>query len=159
MTDGRLLFCGTGGITWFNPADIDHREWNATVNLTAFTINGVPVDQTTLSGSYQVTDSLVSQSQHFELDYSDNSFAVRFSTLTFDDAARITYLYSINGDPFVSLQQGTNEITFSRLPPAPTVSALRLPTKAQRQPSARLRLWCMPRGIGRGGPTCSMPHC
>ena len=117
MTDGRLLFCGTGGITWFNPADIDHREWNATVNLTAFTINGVPVDQTTLSGSYQVTDSLVSQSQHFELDYSDNSFAVRFSTLTFDDAARITYLYSINGDPFVALQQGTNEITFSRLAP------------------------------------------
>lgn len=117
MTDGRLLFCGTGGITWFNPADIDHREWNATVNLTAFTINGVPVDQTTLSGSYQVTDSLVSQSQHFELDYSDNSFAVRFSTLTFDDPERITYLYSINGDPFVALQQGTNEITFSRLAP------------------------------------------
>lgn len=117
MTDGRLLFCGTGGITWFNPADIDHREWNATVNLTAFTINGVPVDQTTLSGSYQVTDSLVSQSQHFELDYSDNSFAVRFSTLTFDDPERITYLYSINGDPFVALQQGTNEITFTHLAP------------------------------------------
>ena len=117
MTDGRLLFCGTGGITWFNPADIDHREWNATVSLTAFTINGMPVDQTTLSGSYQVTDTLVTQSQHFELDYGDNSFAVRFSTLTFDDPERITYLYSINGDPFVSLQQGTNEITFSRLTP------------------------------------------
>ena len=117
MTDGRLLFCGTGGITWFNPADIDHREWNATVSLTAFTINGMPVNQTTLSGSYQVTDTLVTQSQHFELDYGDNSFAVRFSTLTFDDPERITYLYSINGDPFVSLQQGTNEITFSRLTP------------------------------------------
>ena len=117
MTDGRLLFCGTGGITWFNPADIDHREWNATVSLTAFTINGMPVDQTTLSGSYQVTDTLVTQSQHFELDYGYNSFAVRFSTLTFDDPERITYLYSINGDPFVSLQQGTNEITFSRLTP------------------------------------------
>ncbi len=117
MPDGRLLFCGTGGITWFNPADIDHREWNATVSLTAFTINGMLVDQTTLSGSYQVTDTLVTQSQHFELDYGDNSFAVRFSTLTFDDPERITYLYSINGDPFVSLQQGTNEITFSRLTP------------------------------------------
>ena len=117
MTDGRLLFCGTDGITWFNPADIDHRKWNATVSLTAFTINGMPVDQTTLSGSYQVTDTLVTQSQHFELDYGDNSFAVRFSTLTFDDPERITYLYSINGDPFVSLQQGTNEITFSRLTP------------------------------------------
>ena len=117
MTDGRLLFCGTGGITWFNPADIDHREWNATVSLTAFTINGMPIDQTTLSGSYQVTDTLGTQSQHFELDYGDNSFAVRFSTLTFDDPERITYLYSINGDPFVALQQGTNEITFSRLAP------------------------------------------
>ena len=117
MTDGRLLFCGTGGITWFNPADIALREWNATVSLTAFTINGVPVDQTTHSGSYQVTDTLVTQSQHFELDYGDNSFAVRFSTLTFDDPERITYLYSINGDPFVALQQGTNEITFSRLAP------------------------------------------
>lgn len=117
MTDGRLLFCGTGGITWFNPADIDHREWNATVSLTAFTINGMPVDQTTLSGSYQVTDTLVTQSQRFDLDYGDNSFAVSFSTLTFDDPERITYLYSINGDPFVALQQGMNEITFSRLAP------------------------------------------
>ena len=117
MTDGRLLFCGTGGITWFNPADICHREWNATVSLTAFTINGVPVDQTTLSGSHQVTDTLVTQSQRFELDYSDNSFSVSFSTLTFDDPERITYLYSINSDPFVALQQGTNEITFSHLAP------------------------------------------
>ena len=115
--DGQLLFCGTGGITWFNPADIDLREWNATVSLTAFTINGVPVDQTTLSGSYQVTDTLVTRSQHFELGHSDNSFSVSFSTLTFDAPERITYLYSINGDPFVALQQGTNEITFSRLAP------------------------------------------
>ena len=91
MPDGQLLFCGTGGITWFNPADIDLREWNATVSLTAFTINGVPVDQTTLSGSHQVTDTLVTQSQHFELDYSDNSFSVSFSTLTFDAPERITY--------------------------------------------------------------------
>ena len=117
MNDGQLLFGGTGGITWFNPADIALREWNATVSLTAFTINGVPVDQTTHSGSYLVTDTLVAQSQHFELDYSDNSFAVSFSTLTFDAPERITYLYSINGDPFVALQQGTNEITFSRLAP------------------------------------------
>ena len=116
MADGQLLFGGSGGITWFNPTDIDCRQWNANVKLTAFTINGVPADRTTLSGSYQVTDTLITESQHFELDYHDNSFAVSFSTLTFDDPERITYLYSINNEPYVALQQGANDITFSHLP-------------------------------------------
>lgn len=117
MSDGRILFGGTGGITWFNPTDIAPREWNAKIKLTAFTINGIPVDRTTLSGNYQVTDTSIPQNQYFELDYHDNSFAISFSTMTFDDPERIVYLYSINKEPFVTLQQGTNEITFSHLAP------------------------------------------
>ena len=117
MPDGQLLFGGMGGITWYNPCEIVLRQWQAQVSITAFTINGEPVDHTTMSGGYHVTDSIVALSQQFELDYRDNSFAVSFSTLTYDDPQRITYFYSINNEKFVSLQQGNNEITFSHLAP------------------------------------------
>lgn len=99
--DGSLLFGGTGGITWFNPADIDLREWKAEVRLTSFNVNG---------------EEMIPQSGRFDLAYQDNSFSLSFSTLTFDTPERISYRYSINDDPFITLQGG-NEMTFSRLSP------------------------------------------
>ena len=114
---GLMLFGGVGGVTWFNPSDIQQAKWDATVELTAFSVNGEPVNSLTRSGSYQVTDTAVIASHRFDLSYHDNSFAFQLSTLTYDNPEHITYLYSINNEPFVRLQPGINEITFSHLPP------------------------------------------
>ena len=115
--DGRMLFGGVGGITWFNPDDIQPAPWDATVQLTGFYINGEPINSTTRSEGYQVTDTTVIASKRFQLDYHDNSFALQMSTLTYDNPEHITYLYSINDEPFVRLQPGVNEITFSHMSP------------------------------------------
>ena len=85
--------------------------------LTAFSINGEPISSFTRSARYQVTDTTVIASKHFQLSYHDNSFALQLSTLTYDNPEHITYLYSINGENFVRLQPGINEITFSHMPP------------------------------------------
>ena len=115
-SDGLLCFGGTGGITWFRPGDITQSHWDAKVELTAFTINGAPIGGNARSGNYQVTDTTVFASSRFELDYHDNSFAVQFSTLTYENPEHISYSYSINGEPFVRLQPGGNVLTFSHLP-------------------------------------------
>ncbi len=114
---GIMVFGGVGGVTWFNPMDIQQAKWEASVQLTALTINGEPVTPLTESGRFHVTDTTVIASDHFELGYHDNSFALQLSTLTYDNPEHITYLYSINGEKFVRLQPGINEITFSHLAP------------------------------------------
>lgn len=114
--DGMIYFGGTGGITWFTPQEITQNKWEARVQLTSFTINGAPIGGNARSGNYQVTDTTVYASRRFELDYHDNSFAVQFSTLTYENPEHISYLYSINGEPFVRLQPGINVLTFSHMP-------------------------------------------
>ena len=114
---GELYFGGTGGISWFNPSQVQSQEWKAKVYLTGLIMGHTPVTAGVKSGIYTVTDSLVINSSHFHLSYNDNSFSLQLSTFTFDNPEHITYLYSINGEEWTRLQTGVNEITFSRLPP------------------------------------------
>ena len=114
---GMLLFGGTGGISWFNPADVKPQAWKANVYLTGLMMGHTPVTGGVRSGIYTVTDSLVINSSRFDLSYNDNSFTLQLSTFTYDNPEHITYLYSINGDKWTQLQTGVNEITFSRMAP------------------------------------------
>ena len=114
---GNILMGGVGGITWFNPATIKQSEWKASVKLTAFSINGERVTPQTKSGWYHVTDTTVIASDKFVLSYSDNSFAIQMSTLTYDNPEHIYYSYRINNEDWVQLQPGINEITFSHMSP------------------------------------------
>ena len=126
--DGTIIFGGTGGVTWFKPEKILQSQWEASVQLTSLTINGTPVNTATRSGSYQVTDTPVTASSHFELGYHDNSFAIQFSTLTYENPEHITYLYSINGEPYRMMPAGHNELSFTHLPPG----TYRFRVKAER---------------------------
>ena len=114
--NGVLLFGGTGGVTWFETKNIASNKWNASVQLTSLVVSGQQVSKATRSGNYAVTDTTIIASNRFELGYHDNSFAIRFSTLTYENPEHISYLYSINGEPFIRLQHGVNVLTFSHLP-------------------------------------------
>ena len=113
---GTIIMGGTGGVTWFKPQDIVQSKWEANVQLTSFSINGKPVNTASMSDGYRVTETNVIKSNRFELSYQDNSFAIQFSTLTYENPEHISYLYSINGEPFSRLKAGMNELTFSHLP-------------------------------------------
>ena len=114
---GQMVFGGVGGVTWFDPMQIHPNKWEANVRLSAFLINGEAVGRNSKSGSYEVCDTSVIACKEFHLCHHDNSFAIQLSTLTYDNPEHITYLYSINGEDFVKLQPGQNEITFSHLSP------------------------------------------
>ena len=126
--DGTILFGGTGGVTWFKSEDIQQSQWNANVHLTALTINGEPVNTATRSGGRQVTETTINASDHFELGYHDNSFTIQLSTLTYENPEHIVYHYSINGEPFRALPAGSNELSFTHLPPG----TYRFRVKAER---------------------------
>ena len=115
--NGKLIFGGLGGITWFDPKEIKEREWKAEVKLTGFSVNGEPVTPATMSSFWKITNSPVISSNRFVLGPSDNSFAIQLSTLTYDNPEHIIYRYRINNEEWVRMQPGVNEITFSHLSP------------------------------------------
>ena len=123
-----MVFGGVGGITWFHPEKVKLKEWNAKVNIVNFIINNQPVSGLSMSGDYQICDTTIIAADRFELASHDNAFAIQFSTLSYDNPEHITYLYSINGEDFVKLQPGVNEITFTHLPPG----TYRFRVKAER---------------------------
>ena len=116
-SDGRLIFGGLGGITWFDPREIKERVWKAEVKLTGFSVNGEAITPATMSGFWRITDTAVISSNRFVLSPSDNSFAIQLSTLTYDNPEHIIYRYRINHEEWVRMQPGVNEIMFSHMAP------------------------------------------
>ena len=115
--NGRMIFGGLAGVTWFNPAEIRESEWKAEVKLTGFSVNGEPVTRATMSGFWHVVDTTVIAANRFVLSPSDNTFAIQLSTLTYDNPEHIVYSYRINREDWVRMQPGVNEITLSHLAP------------------------------------------
>ena len=114
---GALLFGGTGGVNWFNPADVKPQTWKANVYLTGLILRHTPVTPGVKSGIYTVTDTNVINADRFDLSSNENTFILQLSTFTYDNPEHITYLYSINGDEWNRLQTGVNEITFNGMAP------------------------------------------
>ena len=117
MNDGRMVFGGLAGVTYFNPSDIHESGWKAEVKLTGFSVNGEPVTPATMSGFWHVVDTTVIAADRFVLSPSDNTFAIQLSTLTYDNPEHIVYRYRINREDWVRMQPGVNEITLSHLAP------------------------------------------
>ena len=116
-SDGKMVFGGLGGVTWFTPADIREPEWKAEVKLTGFSVNGEPVTPATMSGFWHVVDTAVVAATRFVLSPGDNTFAIQLSTLTYDNPEHIVYRYRINREGWVRMPLGVNEITFSHMAP------------------------------------------
>ena len=114
---GALLFGGTGGINWFQPADIQPQAWRANVYLTGLLLGHHYVTPGVKSGIYTVTDTNVINADRFDLSSNEGTFILQLSTFTYDNPEHITYLYSINGGEWNRLQTGVNEITFNGMAP------------------------------------------
>ncbi|MDH6304672.1 signal transduction histidine kinase/ligand-binding sensor domain-containing protein/DNA-binding response OmpR family regulator [Parabacteroides sp. PF5-5] len=114
---GQFIFGGISGITFFNPQDICFQEKKLQIHITDFYIHDKPVRKNTKSGSYTIIDTSVMSAENFNLSHSDNSFSIEFSTMEFNTPERISYMYSINGENWVTLLPGVNRISFSNLAP------------------------------------------
>ncbi len=116
-SEGLLWFGGTSGITHFDPTAItdNNRKWH--VRVTDFYLFGQPVRCGMTSGGTAIITAPVYEATTFHLAHNDNVFTVEFSTVEFDNTNRITYEYSLDGDTWISLPQGTHSVSFTNLSP------------------------------------------
>ena len=111
----EFIFGGNNGITIFRADDLKTAQRPFHVRLVSFFVNGEPVVSKMKSGIYTICDTTVFNSDRFDLSYHDNSFSLSFSAMLFGNPEQVIYQYSINDKPWVSLNIGTNEVSFSNM--------------------------------------------
>ena len=112
-----ILMGGSGGINWFQADRVKQHPWQAKVVISGFVVNNKMVTRGMQSGSYTVTDGLVTVAREFHLSHDDNTFSLQLSTLTYNNVEQIRYAYSINGDAWRTIPAGQNELAFSHMAP------------------------------------------
>lgn len=115
--NGTLYFGGISGITYFNPKEIKSIETKLDVRITDFYIHDKPVKKGVKSGSREVISGSVMDADEFRLSYEDNSFSIEFSAMEFKNPERITYMYRVDNDNWISLHPGISRVSFSNLAP------------------------------------------
>ena len=96
---GRLWFGGTTGITYFDPLETSQEGEACQVRIVSVMAGGRAVKHRNLR------------------EFVDNSFTFEMATLPLHRTRHVIYSYSMDDDPWASLQQGQNQISFSHLAP------------------------------------------
>ncbi|MDX1471696.1 MAG: triple tyrosine motif-containing protein, partial [Flavobacteriaceae bacterium] len=113
----EIYLGGIHGVNYFNPLKIKGKSATPEVRLTGFYIQNENVKKGIKSGDYEIIDKPVINAEEFNLSIEDNSFSMEFATLDFDNPSHITYAYSMDGEDWISLQQGANTVAFNNLKP------------------------------------------
>lgn len=116
-SEGRLWFGGTNGITVFHPHDITvpHTNWH--VRISDLYLYDRPVRAGMMSGGKAITDTATWCASHFEFAHNDNTFTIELTTKEMNRPERLTFAYSFDSDPWITLPIGTNRLTFNKLSP------------------------------------------
>lgn len=117
-SQGRIIFGGINGITYFHPSEIKTEVKKPEVRIADFYIKNMAVKKGMRSGNYNIIKNTVQEAKDFHLCYKDNSFSIEFSTMDFYNPERITYFYSMDGKTWTTLAPGMNRVSFSDLPPS-----------------------------------------
>jgi signal transduction histidine kinase/ligand-binding sensor domain-containing protein/DNA-binding response OmpR family regulator len=116
---GVIYFGGPGGVTALQPKLINMEVVPSKVYITDFYVHNQPVFMNTLSGDKPIVDAPVPEAKHFRLAYTDNTFAIAFSTMQFDHPEQITYAYKMDEmeEDWAMTEPGVNRVTFHNLSP------------------------------------------
>ena len=101
--DGMIYFGNDRGITYFYPADVSNTGFDKGILLTGLFV----------AGREMGTDG-----EHIRLDYEDNTFTLRFSTMDFREVGNLQYEYRFADERegvWHQLPPGVNEIILSHL--------------------------------------------
>lgn len=116
VADGYVWFGGMGGITYFKPSQIhrDTTQWS--IFMSQFSVLNDAKHYGDKSGDYQIMNDAVFRTREFHLSKADNSFSMEFASRDMCAFAQyITYSYKLNDEPFISLPNNANTLTFNNL--------------------------------------------
>lgn len=116
-TNGDIIFGGVNGVTYFNPSEVTNTTLKPNIYITGFYIHDKSVKKGMKSGGKEILEGSVMDAEKFQLSHNDNSFSIEFSTMEFGNPERITYMYAINDDRWITLRPGINRVSFSDLAP------------------------------------------
>lgn len=109
--DDRIAFGTSDGVTTFYPDNVrNNRMRMGEVFLTGFVVDGKPL--------YCLKDN-------FSIPYSQNTFTLEFSLLTYKNTDDISFEYRINGGEWSRTVEGENSIPFVKLQPGKYVIEVR----------------------------------
>ncbi len=114
---GRIYFGGLNGITYFKPAEITTQGKEVDIHITDFYIHDQAVKKGMKSGGQDIITTAVREAGTFNLSHKDNSFSIEFSAMEFINPERITYMYTMDNQNWITLRPGTNNVTFNNLAP------------------------------------------
>ena len=117
-----LFFGGNNGISFWqadSPASPSDAEGLAPLPLMVadLIVADRSVNTLSLSGGEPILSGPLGETDTFELDYADNSFALRFTTLSFTNPDAVHYRYALSGDAWTAIESGSGELVFTHLRP------------------------------------------
>jgi signal transduction histidine kinase/ligand-binding sensor domain-containing protein/DNA-binding response OmpR family regulator len=115
--NGEIFFGGVNGVTYFNPLEISDIVQQPDIHITGFYLHNRSVKKGMTSGREEIIDRFIMDADRFYLSHNDNSFSIEFSSMEFGNPERITYMYTLNDDRWVTLRPGINRVSFSDLSP------------------------------------------
>ncbi len=106
LNNGNIVFAGNQNLVSFNPAQFKTRKSPPDVSITSFQLfnNNLPVD------------SLLDLKE-IKFSYSDNSFTIKFASLSFTQIHKLTYFYMLEGADKDWIEADLLQATYSLLPP------------------------------------------
>lgn len=112
---GEIFFGGTMGIIKFMPDQIIQPQSLPEVRITGFYLHNERINKNSRSGRYEIVEHSIYEASRLNLSHNDNSFTIEFSMADFSKPE--VYTYSMNEGPWIIMQPGTNQISFSELNP------------------------------------------
>jgi len=117
--DGKLFFGGVNGVTAFYPKDIVSKQRRMSLYITSLNVNGRDIQMGIKSGGKDVINSALLTAHEINLDHTDNSFMIKFSTINYANPDKIRLLYRLlpQKEDWINTSFGTNMLSFNELRP------------------------------------------
>lgn len=114
--DSLMVFGGNSGLTIFSPETVRRAGKRPCLQLVEMRIGDKVVTTDTESGFFKVTNRPVMESNLFEVCHEDNTFSLRFSTMSYDMPDGVKYWYSIDKEPYAVMAGSSGVLTLDHLP-------------------------------------------
>ena len=114
---GDINFGGPGGVTFFNPKEIINPNKKLQIKISDFYVHDKSIYRKIASENKGIVNMDIDQTNEFYLSNQDNSFSIEFTAMEYYNPERISYQYNFNEHGWITLQTGTNRVSFSNIQP------------------------------------------
>lgn len=111
--DDTLYFGGINGLSYFNPDAVVKPGRKLNVRVTDLYVNGIPVNRNPKLGS--IVKGPVYATTQIKIPSPKTPVALEFATCELGNTQSVTYMYSLDGKPWVSLPRESRIVSFSNI--------------------------------------------